>query len=473
MEWLASSARFAAEWNGRRIARWLPLVMAALVAGCAHYPENVRLDRYSAEEGYRYANLGSEDNAGDLLVVATFSGGGTRAASLAYGVLEQLANTEIVVRGHRKRLLDEVDIISSVSGGSFTAAYYAIHRDGIFRDFESAFLKRNVQEEISRSFLRPENLLRMAAPEYGRINLVAEYLDETLFHGVTYGSLLQSGRPPFVLINASDMSLGVRFEFTQDQFDFLCSDLSQFPVARAVAASSAVPVVFSPLTLRNYSGQCGYAEPEWVAGALQDRAASVRRYNKAVELRSYLDPSKRPFIHLLDGGLTDNLGLRGMLDRVVSPESSSSLTRALHLRPISKAVLFVVSAETGPDFSQDLSERVPTLSQVVRAIKDVPINRYSFETTELLKSNIDAWARHMGEGNRRSGDQEEAKGIDTYVIEISFEALRDDAERQFYTTIPTSLNLPAETVDALRRLAARLMVDSPDYQRLLRDLGAH
>lgn len=444
-----------------------------MIAGCAHSPENVRLDRYNPEEGYRFTNLGSKDSPGDLLVVATFSGGGTRAAALAYGVLEKLANTEIAIGGHRKRLLDEVDIISSVSGGSFTAAYYAIHQGGIFRDFESAFLKRNVQEEISRSFLRPRNLMRVAAPEFGRINLVAEYLDEALFQGVTYGSLLQSGRPPFVLINASDMSLGARFEFTQDQFDLLCSDLSQFPVARAVAASSAVPVVFSPLTLRNYAGQCGYAEPEWVAGALQNRGASVRQYNKAVELRSYLDPSRRPFIHLLDGGMTDNLGLRGMLDRILSAESASSMARALRAKSIRKAVLILVSAETGPDFSQDLSERVPTLSQVVRAIKDVPINRYSFETTELLKSNIDAWAGQLGKTAGRSGGQKGVGSIDTYVIEVSFEALRDDAERQFFMSIPTSFNLPAETVDALRSLAARLVTESPDYQRLLHDMGAH
>lgn len=454
------------------LEKWLPWIVAALITGCAHYPENVRLDEYNQEEGYRFANLNYEDNAGDWLVVATFSGGGTRAAALAYGVLEQMASTEISSGGQKKRLLDELDVISSVSGGSLTAAYYAIHQDGIFRDFESAFLKRNAQEEISRRFLRPSNLVRMASPAYGRINLVAEYFDETLFNGATYGTLLRSGHRPFVLINASDMSLGARFEFTQDQFDLLCSDLSRFPVARAVAASSAVPVIFSPLTLKNYAGQCGYTEPAWVAGALHDRASSVRQYNKAAELRSYLNAPKRPFIHLLDGGMTDNLGLRGLLDRIISSESSPGMPHLLRARPFRKAILIVVSAETGPDFSQDLSERVPTLSQVVRAIKDVPINRYSFETSELLKSSMGAWARRIGMGGHPPDGQGSSNGVDTYVIEVSFDALRDDAERQLFMSIPTSFNLPPETVDSLRRLAARLMIESPDYQRLLRDLGS-
>ena len=64
------------------LEKWLPWIVAALITGCAHYPENVRLDEYNQEEGYRFANLNYEDNAGDWLVVATFSGGGTRAAAL-------------------------------------------------------------------------------------------------------------------------------------------------------------------------------------------------------------------------------------------------------------------------------------------------------------------------------------------------------------------------------------------------------
>ncbi len=246
-----------------RVAKGLVILAVALLAsGCAHYPGDAKLDRYDAGYGYRFTNLSSADNSDSLLVVVTFSGGGTRAAAFAYGVLEQLAKTGINWESQSKRLLDEVDIISSVSGGSYTAAYYALNRDRVFEDFESAFLKRNVQGELTRKILTPYNLARAAGPTFGRIDLVVEYLDDELFRGATYGDLVKAGRRPFILINASDMSLGTRFEFTQDQFDLLCSDLSQFPLARAVAASNAVPVLFSPLTVWNYGGHCGYMEPE-------------------------------------------------------------------------------------------------------------------------------------------------------------------------------------------------------------------
>lgn len=449
-------------WRAAKVAALLCLVL--LFAGCAHYPGNAKLERYDPASGYRLGNLADADNSGSLLVVLTFSGGGTRAAALAYGVLEELAKTNIEWEGRRKRLLDEVDIISAVSGGSYTAAYYALYRDRLFEDFERDFLKRDVQGEITRKILAPVNLIRASGLTFGRIDLVAEYLDEEIFHGATYSDLMRSGRP-FVIINASDMSLGSRFEFTQDQFDLLCSDLSPYLIAHAVAASSAVPIALSPLTLRNYAGTCSYKEHNWVQAALAERAASARRFYKASELRSYLDADKRPFIHLLDGGISDNTGVRGLLDRVLSQQDPQRLAQALGAPALRKVVLIMVSAETQPDLSLDRVESVPTIFQVIRNVKDIPINRYSFETAELFKAHFDAWARR---GREQSGN---AQAAEFYMVEVALEAIPDEKERQRFMNIPTSFSLPAENVDELRQLAARLLTDSPDYRRFLHDIG--
>ena len=445
------------------MARWrsvLALALVALAAGCAHYPPNQPLARYDPAHGYRFANLASPEGADDMLVIVTFSGGGTRAAALAYGVLAHLAETEYTRAGRRVRLLDEVDIISSVSGGSFTAAYYALYGERLFSDFEDRFLKRDVQGAITRKILAPANLVRGASPTFGRVDLTAELLDEELFSHATYGDLLARGRRPFVLINASDMTLGTRFEFTQEQFDLLCSDLSSFPVARAVAASSAVPIVFSPLTLRNYSGRCGYTPP--APPTASGAATRARQVYKAAEARSYLDSGTRPFLHLLDGGLTDNTGLRGMLDRVAAHHDARGLAEAMGLGRFRRAVLIVVNAETTPDLSLDRSEDVPTAGEVFRAIKDIPINRYSFETIELFRAGLEDWARQLRE--------QAGEGFDVYLVEVSFDAIRDPAEREAFRAIPTSLVLPAETVDRLRALGPRLLGESDAYRRLLRDL---
>src|SRR5947208_5361898 len=302
----------------RRLPVQFLLAWTLSLGGCAHYPVNAPVTRAALEACYRFNNLSRANNADSLFVVLAFSGGGTRAAALSYGVLEELAKTEIVWEGNRRRLLDEVDLISSVSGGSFTAAYYALYGDRIFGDFETGFLKRNIQGRLLALYCSPVNWVRLASRKFSRIDMVAEYYDRHLFGGHTFGDLVAQGRRPFLMINATDMSLGSRFEFTQDQFDLLCSDLSSFPLGRAVAASSAFPILLSPLTLRNYAGRCDSPGPDWVQSALADPAASARRRNQALEARAYLDSTKRPFIHLLDGGLADDLGLRGPLEGIVT-----------------------------------------------------------------------------------------------------------------------------------------------------------
>lgn len=435
-------------------------LLAFALVGCAHYPVNAKLDHYVPTQGYRLENLSATDNSGSLFVVLAFSGGGTRAAALAYGVLEQLQHTDIEWEGVRKRLLDEVDLISAVSGGSYTAAYYALYRDRLFTDFDRDFLLRNVQGQLTRKLLAPGNLARTISPTFGRSDLVAEYLDKYLFHGATFGDLQQHGRP-FLLLNATDMSLGTRFEFTQDQFDLLCSDLMTYPLARAVAASSAVPVVFSPLTLRNYAGSCGYREPEWVQAALDNRAASARRYYQASEQRSYLDSARRPYVHLLDGGISDNTGLRALLERTQSERDPRRLPQTLGMAALRKVVLITVSAESPPSRRLDRSEAVPSIFQVIRNVKDIPIGRYSFETTELFKARFEALARQNGNASTQF-----------YLAEVTFEALSDPLERRRFSDIRTSFVLPAEDVGALRQVAARLLRESPGYRRLLHDLAA-
>src|SRR5207244_13379604 len=161
------------------------------------------------------------------------------------------------------------------------------------REFETAFVRGSSQGRLLAAYFSPINWCRLASPKCSRIDMAAEYYDRHLFGGHTFGDLRLQGRRPFLMINATDMSLGARFEFTQDQFDLLCSDLARFPLGRAVAASSAFPLLLSPVTLRNYSGRCDSPGPDWVQSALADPAASARRRNQALEARAYLDSTNR------------------------------------------------------------------------------------------------------------------------------------------------------------------------------------
>lgn len=116
------------------------LLAFLVVTACTHMPKsNDKLTRYDATAGYRFKAVPSPGNSDSLFFVLSLSGGGTRAAALAYGTLEHLARTQIEWEGQRRRLLDEVDVISSVSGGSVTAAYFGLQETRCFPTSSGAF----------------------------------------------------------------------------------------------------------------------------------------------------------------------------------------------------------------------------------------------------------------------------------------------------------------------------------------------
>ena len=153
-----------------------------------------------------------------------------------------------MVNGQSTRLLAEVDIISSISGGSFNAAYYGLHVDGLFETFEDTFLRYDIQGQLVKSVLNPFHWFGRK----GRTQRSIEYYQKKIFHDATYADMHKPGRP-LIILNASDLAYRrVRFAFIQEYFDLLCSDLLTYPFANAVTASSAVPIVFNPVVVENY-----------------------------------------------------------------------------------------------------------------------------------------------------------------------------------------------------------------------------
>ncbi len=444
-----------------------------LLAGCAHYPVNAPIRQADPAHGYYLQNATAAHRSGSLLVVLAFSGGGTRAAAFSFGVLEKLAKTEIIWEGRRRRLLDEADLISSVSGGSFTAAYYGLFGDRIFEDFERKFLKRDVQAALTGALLSPISWPRLWSSRYDRSELAADLYDEILFEGKTLGDIQGRGGP-FVAINATDIELGSQFGFDQRQFDLICSDAARFPVSRAVAASAAVPILFSAITLRSYAGRCGHGLPAWAMDALAAGDPSSRNYRLATRARSYLDARQRPFIHLLDGGLSDNLGVRPILDLVSTAGGAWHLLKALD-RPNTRRVIFiVVNAQTAASEEPiGLHEQVP-LGMSLKSAASVPLNGYNFETMSLIRELMITWDQDITVGRcwelaRQGLDQTGCYDIDHALIEVSFDQIPDEAIRERFERLPTSFRLPPEAVDALRRAAADILERSPDFKRILED----
>jgi NTE family protein len=460
--------------NKKRILVQSLLLVFSFSAGCAHYPVNQPINEVRPDAGYRAATMKTPENSDSLFLFLTFSGGGMRAAALSYGVLEELRKTEIVLDGRKRRLLDEVDGISSVSGGSFTAGYYGLFGDRIFEDFESKFLKKNIQRSlILRALFHVANWVRLLSPTFARSDLAAEYYDRHIFERGTFGDIA-ARKGPFIIMNATDMTHGTRIGFTQEVFDLICSDLSLFPVGRAAAASSAIPMALTPITLRNYAGTCGFKTTEGFEKVSEGRDISERGFFLHNDIAPFLDREKKPYIHLVDGGVGDNLGLKAVLDRVIVGGSVWGAMKGTPLGKVRKVVFIVVNAETEPDPKWDRTERVPTFGVMLASYSSIAIDRTNEETITLLKESAGSWANEIMTRRCQGGVVSIAPGacgdIQFYVVEVKFDALKDETERIHFKRLPTALKLPSEEVDKTRDAAHRLLVESGEFQRLLFEL---
>lgn len=434
---------------------WMPTLLLGLVMGCARHPWNGPLETADPSAGYRYWNLPHEGNSDEIFVCLTFSGGGGRASALSYGVLEQLRDTVIEVDGERRRLLDEVDVISSVSGGSFTAAYYALHGEEIFDTFVERFLQRNFQRMIVLSALNPLQWPRYLSPHFSLTDRAAEIYDRGLFRGATYGDIHQRGRP-FIILNATDITLGQPFQFTQDQFDYLQSDLSTVPLARAVTASSAVPVALSPITLRSHHVAPAFDLPEWIAAELASPEYHSLSWQQANQLTYYTDPEHCGYVHLVDGGVTDNLGVRPILAPRREAMNDLSVRQMVDPDRVRRLLLIMVNAANRPDTDWTLRAHPPgALAVLNQAISGLMSNTTASTTRDLRERlQLASATQH----------------IDVTVVEVGFDALPEE-ERGYFLNIATSLGLSMETYERLIGVGARLLAENPEYRGFVESLG--
>jgi NTE family protein len=429
---------------------------------CASVKENEPLKKWDPNTGYRFTSQSVSKVGSDHTIFSVaFSGGGARAAAFGYGVLEELADTEVTVEGQSHRLLDEVDGVNGVSGGSFTAAYFALHGDRIFQDFESRFLKYNIERDLILRLINPWYWGKLLSPNYSRTDLAVEYYDEHIFDGATFGTL-EAGNGPLLRINATDLSTGNPFRFEQTQFDFICSDLSSFPIARAVGASAALPIVFPPITLQNYAGTCEFEMPVWLEKTLKEaRQTSIRQWRYARVLESYLDQENRPYIHLIDGGISDNLAVRNPMRLAMGLHAWHTQVEAQDSE-LQRFIGIVVNSQTESKLTWRFVDQDPSVSALLASMTNAQIDVLSAETISYLKT---LWALFQ--------EQASAAGLPTkfYLIEVSFQAAEEKAERQYLNSLPTSLSLPEEDVDHLRQSARQILRNDPEFQRLLRDLS--
>ena len=362
-----------------------------------------------------------------------------------------------MVDGRYQRILDHIDVISSVSGGSFTSAYYGLNGDRIFTDFERVFLRHNNETKLIRGLFNPLRWFTRS----GRTEMVEQYYDDSMFHGASFADL-QRSNGPLILINASDLTYGVRFSFTQEYFNLLCSDISSFPIARAVAASSSVPLLFDPVVVENYPG-CEIQRVDWLVNGEEASEKGPELAQIVEGLKSYQDKDKRRYVHFVDGGITDNLGLRAIYDLIEVAGGFNGYIKKVVGKPVRRLAIISVNASTDSALDIGLSTKPPTVEETLSAVTDVQLHRYNTATLELIQKSIRRWAAELSSAG---------SAVKPYFIQVNFRDIEDLQKQQYFNRIPTSYTLTDEQVDQLIAAGHQLLRKNPDYQRFITGLGA-
>jgi NTE family protein len=445
--------------NSRLLHTGMISFMLFILSACAHYSfDDKPLSEYSPDDAKAFAHTFEADRSPEVLVMVAFSGGGTRAASFAYGALQELADTEMMTAGGPRSLLNEIDMISSVSGGSFTSAYYGLYGDKIFEDFEARFLRQNVQGRLLWKLVNPIIWFKLASSTYGKADMAAEYYDKILFNGATFADMFRPGAP-VVNINSTDLASGNRFPFSMPFFYLICNDLRQYPVSRAVTASSAVPGLFSPIALENFAGSCGFEIPAWAVEALKDETDSIRK-TEAENLLEFMVRQKRPWLHLVDGGVSDNLGLRSFAKLFVLGKDLQDTLKFIGHARVRQILIISVDSHTKYEKEWASKRREPSLLDILGSVTDIQIDRFSEDSKVLVKYAFEQWAKELSTN---------AHPVSFHFVDVSFEEVKNDDDRNRLYKIGTNFHLHDDEVDLLIASARKVLRESAEFKNFLEE----
>jgi NTE family protein len=421
--------------------------------------------------GYRLDALPISPDAPDLLVLVAMSGGGKRSASFGYGALKGMRDMMVQTRVGPRSLLDQLDGISGVSGGSFPAAYYGLYREKMFGQFEKDFLYSDTNSYIFGVYLLPWNWTWLVEPGVGTNDFMDRVYDRTMFHGATFADLQARGRP-VIAIGATDISYGTPFLFTQEQFDLICSDLSDFPVSRAVAASNGFPGLFSPVTVTNHAKDCGGRQPGWLRRvspeALKDPLSRVGL--QALREKRYLDPEQTRYLHLSDGGVSDNLAMRSA-GSMMQTFSASDLREQgyLHIR---RLLVISVDGQGTQDSSVARRKQVGGLFSILGLVSGAQIDSYNFETLTLANQQVQGITQLLRQARCAEGpviDDARCDDVKSELIHISLAGLPETPEKDKLLAIPTGLTLKHEDVELLIQAGYNAVGKSAELRAFLDD----
>ncbi|MGH7065418.1 MAG: patatin-like phospholipase family protein [Stellaceae bacterium] len=464
-----------------RRKRWLPTLCLLLLGGCAgtHF-ENTPLQAGDANPDRRSILPASPDRP---VILMTFSGGGSRAAALAEAVLREMAGTSYPAGDGRHVLSEDVKLVSSVSGGSVTAAWFGLHRgpghwDGDLDALRSGFLVEDNMKALELDVVNPVTWFSLVTGKVTAIEELEALFNERLFHDQPLAALNQPGKP-YIVLNATDMAGGQTFAMVPRRFDDVCSRYDTLPVASAVAASAAFPILLTPVSFQNYSVGCQgrLRSGAWVTADLSNPYTPYLNLPQFRDARYTNDLRHGPgafrdidYLYFLDGGLADNLGIQSLRTALIAPYDDAGILRAINEGRIRRLVVIVVNARADPPNKLYQQPQQPGLIDQIKAVTSVPIDANTANSQTALSALLGELAQAAATGAARFG------GMQVYGITIDYDQIPADtpahrALRAEAKAVPTLWTLTPAQLQTTEEAGRFLLRRHPCWRALLADLG--
>jgi NTE family protein len=452
------------------------VLIGVITSGCAitiqNTPRNAPLEIGNVEKRIR----GPANVVDEAIVALSFSGGGLRASAYAFGVLDGL---EAMPGRTGRTLLDDLTFITSVSGGSITAAYYGLHGKPSLENFRERVLLRDGEAALRFSLWNPANIARLFAGGLNDRENLRAWLNDDVFKDATFADLFRRGKPD-IWINATNVYHRLAFPFHERAFDALCSDLSQFPIAEAVYASMAVPIFFAPAVLEKHPESCRAPLPPWVNDALTSSKYPLAMKAIARAVTDFRSLDRGRYIKLIDGGVTDNFGLASIFQsRLALGTPYGPLTErdAVQVR---RMLFVVVDAGQSPQGDWNRTVSGPNGIDLASAAIDTALDANTRTSYDAFVPMLRAWQDDIIRYRcgltkveiKSLGGKENFKCDDVKftVTRVSFDDLGVERAAKL-AAIPTRLKLPTEQVDQLIAAGRDSIQQSEIVKAFQRDLA--
>ena len=453
------------------------------------HTENTPLQAGDGNPDLRTIDPASPDRP---VILMTFSGGGSRAAALAESVLRELSLTSYAASGGPHVLTEDVKLISSVSGGSVTAAWFGLRRgpghwDGDLDGLRNDFLSKDNMATLELDAINPITWLGLVTGQITRIEAEEALFNQRLYHDAPLAALNQPGKP-YIVLNATDMAGGETFAMVPRRFDDVCSKYDLLPIATAVSAFAAFPILLTPVAFQNYSNGCQgkLRNGEWVRIDLSLPPYPPNPYTPYLNLAEYKDarysndlrhgpnPYRQiDYLYFLDGGLADNLGTRSLRSALIAPYDDAQVLRAINDGKIRKLVVVVVNARSDPPNKLYQQSQQPGLVGQIQAVTSVPIDA----NTANSETALSALLGELAQAAAGAAGQAKFAGMRIYGITVDYDQIPADtpdhrALRDAAKDVPTSWTLTAPQLQVTEEAGRFLLRRHPCYRGLLADLRA-